>query len=195
MDRKKRKAANASSENRPMAGAEKDNNRRAVKVVYLVDKNSSKTHQKKNDEAQAAPPSLSTAANNPQPAAATFQPEGNANNASKVDSSYMRTPDHVVPSDTTTPPPPDMDHESANVNHDREQCTVCQRYDRLRRLDEIAAEDNPLARADANSSPDVDSADRTVRPSADPLEQLKSVLGQLDDEYLHLKMLTALPFR
>lgn len=188
INRKRRKAANASKESRPTANVEKENNHRIVKVVHLVDSNNSKgpgTHNKQNDEAQA--PSLPAVGT--QSETSPFQPELNAENPSNADIASMTAPDHIFSCVTGAHRASDVDCAASNIDHNRDRCTVCQRFDRLRRIDALDVVDNPLARTDDVANVDGGSADQTVRPSADPQEQLRSVLGQLKDEYHHLKML------
>lgn len=190
MDRKRRKAGDGSQLRGPTTSAEsgKEASRRVVKMVYAVDKdkpNASSTHQVQKGETQTSSPTATL-----QSAAPPHQPEKESGTG-QGDQPTSALPKHALPLQPTGSPR-SFDHTvhtTTSADHHRDQCTVCQRYDRLRQFDALAAVDNPLARAAVGGSADSSSlGDRTFRPSADPQQQLETVLRQLKDEYHHLKM-------
>ncbi|KAA8910628.1 hypothetical protein FN846DRAFT_904876 [Sphaerosporella brunnea] len=95
---------------------------------------------------------------------------------------------------------PIVDH--AGENHDPRECTVCVRYDDLRRREEEMARENPLKDIDHSClfpAPELEPVskrqaagyeeDPTLRPSVNPQTQLERVVRQLKDEFRHLKLI------
>ncbi|KAF8541662.1 hypothetical protein BDD12DRAFT_828716 [Trichophaea hybrida] len=94
--------------------------------------------------------------------------------------------------------------DPATENHDPKQCTVCVRYDELRRREEEAERENPLKDVDNSClfpAPELEPASQrpipngqfeeepTLRPSVCPKTQLERVVRQLKDEFRHLKLM------
>jgi hypothetical protein len=96
---------------------------------------------------------------------------------------------------------PMIDH--AGESHDPRGCTVCVRYDDLRRREEEMARENPLKDIDHSClfpAPELEPVSKrqntegseeeeaTLRPSVNPQTQLERVVRQLKDEFRHLKL-------
>jgi hypothetical protein len=95
---------------------------------------------------------------------------------------------------------PMIDH--ASESHDPRECTVCVRYDDLRRREEEIARENPLKDIDHSClfpAPELEPVSKrqnserfeeeaTLRPSVNPQTQLERVVRQLKDEFRHLKL-------
>ncbi|KAI5818088.1 hypothetical protein BZA77DRAFT_308364 [Pyronema omphalodes] len=96
-------------------------------------------------------------------------------------------------------------HPLHDDNHDPRSCTVCVRYDELRRREEEAERENPLKDVDNSCvfpAPELEAAsarvrqegdgyeeEPTMRPSLCPKTQLERVVRQLKDEFRHLKLM------
>jgi hypothetical protein len=106
----------------------------------------------------------------------------------------------------TDPSPPVHVHpmiDHAGESHDPRGCTVCVRYDDLRRREEEMARENPLKDIDHSClfpAPELEPVSKrqngegpeeeeaTLRPSVNPQTQLERVVRQLKDEFRHLKL-------
>ncbi|CCX12568.1 Similar to Spindle pole body protein ppc89; acc. no. Q10218 [Pyronema omphalodes CBS 100304] len=106
---------------------------------------------------------------------------------------------------TFTPTPLAPQHPLHDASHDPRSCTVCVRYDELRRREEEAEKENPLKDVDNSCvfpAPELEAAsarvrqegegyeeEPTMRPSLCPKTQLERVVRQLKDEFRHLKLM------
>ncbi|TGZ81770.1 hypothetical protein EX30DRAFT_363396 [Ascodesmis nigricans] len=177
--------------------------RRIVKVVYLLDDNT-EVLELANELGQPK----ESASSNPgtevgrdeRPTSPQKDPTQPVAPSVRFAESADSAEESSTHGDAGTTPNHDAEHE----DHDPDHCTVCLRYSRLRRQQQVHDEENPIADLDASGimpAPELDPRSRrvissnssvdgdcTARPSADPELQLERVVKQLQDEFRHLKL-------
>jgi hypothetical protein len=190
--------------------------RKMVKVVYMLEGDTQEIRQMEQEieathQAAAGVPQRTTT---PGPASKPAQ-ERPATQEIPKPSASEDTEEVVAGPSTTpaaknggkvtfTPTPLAPQHPLHDASHDPRSCTVCVRYDELRRREEEAEKENPLKDVDNSCvfpAPELEAAsarvrqegegyeeEPTMRPSLCPKTQLERVVRQLKDEFRHLKL-------
>jgi len=201
----------------PSAPAELKKGRRVVKVVYMMDGDTTEIREleegieSEQEGARNQPaPKPTSAPVFPPVAPDSQEPEATSvveeEGAGSVPQAQTATGPRVMfnaPPPSAPAPPPHPLIDPAAENHDPKQCTVCVRYDELRRREEEAERENPLKDVDNSClfpAPELEPASQrtipesqfeeepTLRPSVCPKTQLERVVRQLKDEFRHLKL-------